>query len=336
MGCDVGEVAITGNTTDGLNVACSLLNADAVALEDEFSSAPIAWMQARHTVHFVTATEVEAHCGDILGALESKLRTTPAAKVLLLSSVSYMDGHRIDIQRAGEMCERCGVDLVVDGSQSLGAEPLNLSSCKVAFFCAASYKWLCAGPGLGILYASSSVLQRMEPGAAPAAGWFGQAIDGRNFELNPHVDAQRFHYGTPNLTILAALCASLQLIDEVGGTSAIAARNLELSTYLRDSLQSRGFELIGAFGVPTTAGTPGADQQSSHITGVAIAFCDDPKVVASQLQTQHRVSVTAKDRHGVRGLRVACHIYNTVEDIDTFVRSLAEVRDAMTECKHNL
>ena len=220
MGCSVGEVAITGNTTDGLNIACSLLNADAVALEDEFSSAPIAWMQAQHSVHWVTGREVQAHSGDIIDALECKLRATPTAKVLLLSSVSYMDGHRVDIERAGNMCERCGVDLVVDGSQSLGVEPLDLSRCRVAFLCAASYKWLCAGPGLGILYASSSVLRSMKPGAAPAAGWFGQAVDGRNFELNPHEDARRFHYGTPNLTGLAALCASLLLIDELNRLSA--------------------------------------------------------------------------------------------------------------------
>ena len=92
---------------------------------------------------------------------------------------------------------------------------------------------------------------------------------------------------------------------------------------------------MGAFGEPTIGGMRGAEHQSSHITGVAITFCD-PKVVASQLQTQYGVSVTAKDRHGMRGLRVACHVYNTVEDIDTFVRALEEVRNAMAEGKQKL
>ena len=97
MNCDAGEVAITGNTTDGanlkqnfanyggqlrrpitakfwrpiiltkntqlrpfelifwrmaagLNIACALLDTDAIALEDEFSSAPLAWMQAKKNV----------------------------------------------------------------------------------------------------------------------------------------------------------------------------------------------------------------------------------------------------------------------------------------------
>ena len=331
MGCDVGEVAITGNTTDGLNIACALLDTDAVALEDEFSSGPIAWMQAKHNVHFVTAAEVDALGGDILGALDAKLAATPTAKALLLSSVSYMDGHAVDLERAGAICAARGVDLVVDGSQSLGVEPLDLSKLNVAFLCGASYKWLCAGPGLGILFASASVLARLEPGAAPAAGWFGQAIDGRNYELNPHDDAQRFHYGTPNLTILAALCASLKLIDEeFGGVAGIAARNLELSSYMRGELLANGFSLMGAFGrsVAVTDDVDAAELQSSHITGVAIPFAE-PKAVATALESEGIV-VTAKDRHGVTGLRVACHIYNNTQDIDAFVGALAEIRDRMT------
>lgn len=32
MNCDIGEVAITGNTTDGLNIACGLLDTDAIAV----------------------------------------------------------------------------------------------------------------------------------------------------------------------------------------------------------------------------------------------------------------------------------------------------------------
>ena len=43
-----------------------------------------------------------------------------------------------------------------------------------------------AGPGLGVLYASTKILQRCGPGAAPGAGWFSQLRKGegdRNYEL---------------------------------------------------------------------------------------------------------------------------------------------------------
>ena len=35
--------------------------------------------------------------------------------------------------------------------------------------------------------------------------------------------------------------------------------------------------------------------------------------------------VTAKDRHGFCGLRVAPHVFNTFEEIDLFVAALQEV-----------
>ena len=59
----------------------------------------------------------------------------PSAKALLLSSVSYMDGHSVDLVKAGSLCRARGVDLVVDGSQSLGVEPVDLQEAEVAFFC---------------------------------------------------------------------------------------------------------------------------------------------------------------------------------------------------------
>lgn len=44
--------------------------------------------------------------------------------------------------------------------------------------------------------------------------------------------------------------------------------------------------------------------------------------------------MTAKDRHGVRGLRVSPHYYNTERDIDEFVAALVEVCDAKDEDRH--
>ena len=81
----------------------------------------------------------------------------------------------------------------------------------------------------------------------------------------------------------------------------------------------------GAFGVET-----GLDDAtlSPHITGVEIDFAE-PSDVAAELSSRG-VQVTAKDRHGVRGLRVAPHVYSTMEEAEVFVRALAEVREQLT------
>ena len=172
---------------------------------------------------------------------------------------------------------------------------------------------MCAGPGLGVLYASTSVLQRLP--SAPFAGWFSQAVDGHNDKLHPHADARRFHYGTPSLLVLAAFSAALRLLEyEMGGVEAVAARLADLSDQLRQALISAGFELIGAFGKKMD---PAA---ASHITCVAVS---QPQAVAAALASRG-IHVTAKDRHGVKGLRVAPHVYNTSDEITRFVVALGE------------
>ena len=143
-----------------------------MALGDEFPSAPLAWRQRGRTVHLTTAADVAAHDGDILAALDATLAEHPTAKALLLSAASYMDGHTADLVRAGELCGARGVDLVVDGCSALGAMPLDLGAANVAFLAGGSYKFLCAGPGLGVLYVARRVLERV--GTPPGAGWFSQ------------------------------------------------------------------------------------------------------------------------------------------------------------------
>ena len=130
------------------------LDCDAIVLEDEFTSGPITWMHAGRAVIFTTAADVAACNGDVLAALDKKMAEHPEAKALLLSSVSYMDGHALDMERAGSLCRARGVDLVVDAAQSLGALPIDVRAAHVSFLCAPSYKWLCSGPGLGVLFVS--------------------------------------------------------------------------------------------------------------------------------------------------------------------------------------
>lgn len=298
LGCTEAELAITGNASESLSTAAVLLDCDAVALEDEFASAPLAWLHRGRHVTFTSAEDVAASGGDLLEALRCKLAGTPTAKALLLSCVSYMTGHAVDIHRAGRICHELGVDLVIDATQALGACPISLGGANVSFLCAAGYKWLCAGPGVGVLFVSRAVMARLPTGAAPSAGWFSQRIDGRNDELLPHEDARRFHYGTPNLLPLAAMAAALALLRSLGGVGAVSRRLHRLTSYLHKLLLQAGFRLIGAFGVDVAGAGAGAAVAAaaaafaaSHITCVAVV---EPRRVASALQ-ERGIRVTGKD-----------------------------------------
>ena len=77
----------------------------------------------------------------------------------------------------------------------------------------------------------------------------------------------------------------------------LQARLAELAGHMRKELAAAGFTLAGAFGVAVDRGVAARGQ----IVGVLVAR---PKEVAALLR-EKGVVVTAKDRHGFVGLRVA-------------------------------
>ena len=336
--CEVEQVGLTMHTSDGINIAAHLLQSqcdEVVCFDDEFPTGPIAFMNQGKPVSMITVADVTRAGGGLLDALAARVEAllggakekAPRMIVVVLSAASYMDGHEIDIYAAGDLCASRGVPLIVDASQALGVKLLDMSAAPgVCVLAAPTYKWLNAGPGMGVIYLSKDMLRRF-PSSAPFAGWFGQAVDGRNWELGNKADAARFLVGTPALTLLPGLCAALDLIESVGGIAAVERRVGRLAARLRRGLLAAGFALAGAFGVPLRDVQGCGD---GHIVGVIIQ--GDASAVAAALG-ERGFSVTAKNRHGFCGLRVAPHVYNTETECDAFVRALSEVC-AQRSCGH--
>ena len=52
-----------------------------------------------------------------------------------------------------------------------------------------------------------------------------------------------------------------------------------------------------------------------------------PNVVSAELSDDYGIIVTAKDRHGAKGLRISPHVYNTEMEIEQLVEALVRIRD---------
>src|SRR5690606_1217775 len=66
------------------------------------------------------------------------IRTT----VVLISSVHWMNGLRFDLKAIGEKCSSVGARFIVDGTQSVGALPMDVEEFKIDALICATYKWL--------------------------------------------------------------------------------------------------------------------------------------------------------------------------------------------------
>ena len=81
-------------------------------------------------------------------------------EVLIISHVQWLSGFQIDLKKLGEICKASNTLLIIDGTQSMGALPINLSEMAVDVFISSSYKWMNAGFGTGVLYMNDAFLEK--------------------------------------------------------------------------------------------------------------------------------------------------------------------------------
>lgn len=177
--------------------------------------------------------------------------------VLCLSHVDYRSGALLDMATITRATDAL---VIWDLSHSAGATEVDLKSADLAVGC--TYKYLNAGPGApAFLYVRSELQADLR---SPIHGWFGRRDQfGMGPGYEPTDGIERFAAGTPSVAGLAALDASLGLIEEAGiGRIAAKGRALtDLAARLADEwLTPLGFRI----GSPRGAAQRGAHMALHH------------------------------------------------------------------------
>lgn len=147
--CRPANVAIMPSTSYGFSTALNNIagkpQGHAITILDEFPSGYFSlqrWCATNaQELVIISPNPDEAHPGkswneNILGAINDD------TSVVLMSSVHWMSGVKYDLQRIGEKCKEVGAKLIVDGTQSVGAMPIDVQKCKIDALVCATYKWL--------------------------------------------------------------------------------------------------------------------------------------------------------------------------------------------------
>ena len=296
VGAEADEVAFVPNTSAGVNLIVDLLAEDGpvLAVEPEFPTITLPWIHRSVEVRFVKPEN-----GTLPASIFDK-DFAPGAATIAVSHVQFTSGCRIDLEALGAL--KAGRSLVVVGSQSLGAFPVDVRRAGIDAFATAGHKWMCAGYGAGFAVIRRELLVRRPP---RAIGWLSvedpYAFDNKSYRLLP--SARRSEAGSPPFAAIFALGAAVDYLSAIG-TDAIAERVLSLNAGLTASLEEEGIEVL----------SPGGAFRS----GETLCAVPDPPRVAGLLR-ERRIFVTEKPE----GLRIATHFYNDESDVHACVAALA-------------
>ena len=302
---DADEIAFTKNTSQGLSIVGASLpwkRGDViVTVRGEFPANVYPWLALQQQgveVRFVQPRQGRILLSDLSLALDG-------AKMLAISWVQYSNGFRVDLGAVSELCRRRRVLLCLDAIQGVGALPIDLRETPVDFCAFGAHKWMLSPQGIGVLYVSRRVRDRLVPANV---GWLGVAWqDYAAFDYDsPLVEgAPRYEEGTRSLVGIAGLEQSLGLLLEIG-PAAVARRLYALTEYLAQRMLQLGYRVL----------TPLMPEERSGI----LTVCHPQRSAHVLWERLRAARIVAAVREG--GVRLSPHLYNTFDEMDAVVEAL--------------
>ena len=153
---------------------------------------------------------------------------------IFVNHVSNVTGTIVPIDKIAKAGKKYDACVIVDGSQSVGLLPIDLSRSNVDFLIFAGHKNLYASWGIGGFICNSKY-----PLKTVLSG--GNGSDSLNLELPTAIPAG-FEFASPNIVAIASLHESLIWLKHTS-LEVIAAHKEMLMQKLIDGLSSQGFAL---------------------------------------------------------------------------------------------
>lgn len=320
LGCDENEMAITHNTTEGMNLVArglSLRTDDEVVLTThEHPGGAMPWL-AMEKDRGIRVQLVEPGDGadDTLARIAAALTTR--TRVVAVSHVLCTTGQRLPAREIAQLCRAAGVISVLDGAQAVGMIPVHLHDLGCDFYVASGHKWLLGPKGTGLLYIRAGARELWRPTLVGA--WSDQCYDLDGHVLELRTEAAVVECGTRNTALACGLGAAVEFLRALG-MERVARRGRTLAAHLRQRLHA-----LPALRILTPSDVASS---ASIVTVTAKDDSVDIRTWAQPLRERYRIRTRPVSEHGLRALRVCTHICNTHAQIDRLAAALSEMSTA--------
>ena len=300
-------VAIVPATSYGFAVAARSLSLSAgqrvLVLDEEYPSGVYTWRAAAQRsgaeICTVAREPGQTWTDAVLAALDESVA------IVSVPNVHWTDGALVDLAPIAARSRALGARLVIDGSQSVGAMPIDVEALRPDFLVTVGYKWLLGPFSVGYLY----VAEEHRKGEPLEENWilregsedFARLVEYRD-EYQP--GARRFDVGqrTKFELLPMAIAALEQIVD--WHVPRVAATLAE-----RTSDIARRVAGIGLEPMPD-------EQRGPHMLGVRLP----DRALAKLISALTEVNCFA----AVRGasLRISPHLHTTDEDVQRLLDGL--------------
>ena len=210
------EIALLKSTSEGLSVIAYGLDWNAgdniVIAAEEFPSNRIVWQSLQSQgveVRLVDVSSTDTPEQALIEQFDSRTR------LLSISSVQYASGLRLQLDILGQACKAQGILYCVDAIQHIGALRFDVQAIDADFVVADGHKWMLGPEGLALFYCRHSLIPQLK---LHQYGW--HMLENLDFDQmndwTPAASARRFECGSPNMTGIHALHASIGLLLDIG------------------------------------------------------------------------------------------------------------------------
>jgi cysteine desulfurase family protein len=159
----------------------------------------------------------------------------PDTRLVVMTHGSNVLGSVQEIKLVAEYCAANEIFFIVDGAQTAGLVPVDLSDIPAGAFVFTGHKALFGIPGTGGFY-----LRDPESIATIRQG--GTGTDSRSL-THPQQMPQKFETGTPNYPGIASLLAGIRFVEQEG-LDAIGKKSRELTElFIRELQKEPGIQL---------------------------------------------------------------------------------------------
>ena len=313
LGADSDEIALTHHTSDGVNIVLWGLGWQpgdrlvTTSLEHDAAVVPANEIGRRLGVEVLFA---DIGLGDrTLDGIEHAMGER--TRLVALSHVSYSSGALLPVREIVELAHARGVEVLVDGAQSVGAMPVDVRRLGADYYTVSAQKWLCGPEGMGALYVRRERLSALAP---TFCSYFSTASNDFRGQVVFHQDARRFEAGMVYRPALAGFGASLQWMRERVGSERAWQRSLGLVAHARELLgQLDGVVLM----------TP--EKQSSQLLSFDLPAFSPARLHALALSwARERKLVVRSIDHPPYALRASIGCFNTATEIGLLVDAVRE------------